>query len=134
MAKIDNEKYLVRNPIFEGGKTLTFNTTTALFVPKGMKHGPITWKKFSRPYIQIAMVMGGGKLKNPEPGEGSVRDHILLYANYDEFCRYFWAEIPAVAPSPTAVTTCRGEPLTISPAANIPGTGLSILSLTIIYP
>jgi len=50
------------------GESLTFNTTTALFVPKGMKHGPIIWKKCTRPHIQIAMVMGGGTLKDSAPG------------------------------------------------------------------
>jgi hypothetical protein len=51
-----------------GGEPLTFSTTTALFVPRGLKHGPITWKKCNRPHLQIAMVMGGGTLKESAPG------------------------------------------------------------------
>jgi hypothetical protein len=45
---------------YVGGQTLTFDTTTALYIPKGVKHGPITWKKFTKPHIQMSLILGPG--------------------------------------------------------------------------
>ena len=52
-----------------GGEPLVFDKTTALFVPKGVKHGPVTWKKFRRPHIEMAIVLGGGTLLEASPGQ-----------------------------------------------------------------
>ena len=41
-----------------GGQPLTIDTTSALYVPKGVKHGPITWKKFIRPHLEVSLVLG----------------------------------------------------------------------------
>jgi hypothetical protein len=49
------------------GQLLTFNETTALYMPKGVKHGPLTWKKFSRPHIQMPIIIGGGTLLEAAP-------------------------------------------------------------------
>lgn len=43
-----------------GGQPITFNTTTAMFIPKGVRHGPVTWKKFEFPHIQMALRLGSG--------------------------------------------------------------------------
>ncbi len=45
------------------GQPLLFDTTTALFVPKGVKHGPLTWKKFKKPHIELAMMLGAGSIE-----------------------------------------------------------------------
>jgi hypothetical protein len=45
---------------YVGGQPLTFSTNTALFMPKGMEHGPLTWKKFSKPHIEMAIMLGAG--------------------------------------------------------------------------
>jgi hypothetical protein len=45
---------------YVGGQPLTFDTTTALYVPKGVKHGPLTWKKVAKPHIQMAIMLGTG--------------------------------------------------------------------------
>lgn len=42
------------------GQPLTFDTTAALYVPKGVKHGPVVWKKFTRPHIEISIILGPG--------------------------------------------------------------------------
>ncbi|MBN2060798.1 MAG: hypothetical protein JW882_10335 [Deltaproteobacteria bacterium] len=44
------------------GQPLTFDTTTALYLPKGTKHGPLTWKKFSKPHIEMAIMLGTGNI------------------------------------------------------------------------
>ena len=56
---------------YVGGEPLVFDTTTALYVPKGLKHGPLTWKKFTRPHLELAMVLGAGTLKEAAPGGAS---------------------------------------------------------------
>ncbi len=44
------------------GQKLTFNTTSAIYVPKGVEHGPLTWKKVTRPHIQMPIIVGAGTL------------------------------------------------------------------------
>jgi quercetin dioxygenase-like cupin family protein len=43
-----------------GGQPITFNTTTGIFIPKGTPHGPMTWKKFEFPHIQMNLILGSG--------------------------------------------------------------------------
>ena len=43
-----------------GGQPITFNTTTGIFIPRGTPHGPLTWKKFEFPHIEMAMMLGTG--------------------------------------------------------------------------
>jgi hypothetical protein len=51
-----------------GGEPLKIDKTAAIFVPKGVKHGPLTWKRVDRPHIQMAIVLGGGTLSQAAPG------------------------------------------------------------------
>jgi hypothetical protein len=51
-----------------GGQPLTINKTSAVFVPKGVKHGPLTWKSCSRPHIEMAIMIGAGTLAQADPG------------------------------------------------------------------
>jgi hypothetical protein len=53
---------------FYDGAPLVFDTTTALFVPKGVKHGPLTWKKVTRPHIQMSIMLGCGDFPQAAPG------------------------------------------------------------------
>jgi hypothetical protein len=46
-----------------GGQPLTFNTTSALFIPKYLRHGPLTWKKYERPHIQMTITLGTGSMR-----------------------------------------------------------------------
>src|SRR4030042_365849 len=43
-----------------GGQPITFNTTTGIFVPAGVPHGPLIWNKFEFPHIEMAMMLGTG--------------------------------------------------------------------------
>jgi hypothetical protein len=47
---------------YVGGQPLTFNTTTALWAPKGVKHGPLTWKSVQRPHIEMAFMLNCGSV------------------------------------------------------------------------
>ncbi len=48
---------------YVGGQPITFNTTTAIFLPKGTPHGPLIWKKFHFPHIEMACMLGTGDFK-----------------------------------------------------------------------
>ncbi len=50
---------------YVGGQPVTFNTTTGIFIPAGVSHGPLTWKKFEFSHIEMAMMLGTG-----DPGKG----------------------------------------------------------------
>ncbi|MFH0768477.1 MAG: hypothetical protein V1932_02775 [Chloroflexota bacterium] len=51
-----------------GGEPLVLDRTSGLFVPAGVKHGPVTWKKVTRPHLQMAIVLGGGTIAEANPG------------------------------------------------------------------
>lgn len=50
-----------------GDDKLTINKTSALFIPKGVEHGPLTWKRADRPHIQMVVMVGAGTLKESNP-------------------------------------------------------------------
>ena len=52
-----------------GGQPLVFDTTTALFVPGGVKHGPLTWHKVTRPHLEMTIMLGAGDLTKATPGK-----------------------------------------------------------------
>ena len=50
------------------GQPVVFDTTSAIYVPEGVKHGPVTWNRLTRPHIQMAMVLGAGTMADADPG------------------------------------------------------------------
>jgi hypothetical protein len=53
-----------------GGQLIDFNTTCGMFIPKGVSHGRCTWKKFSRPHVQMSLKLGHvDNIKGTTPGE-----------------------------------------------------------------
>jgi hypothetical protein len=50
------------------GKPLNINKTSAVYVPKGVKHGPLTWKKYTRPHLEFTIMIGAGSLAEADPG------------------------------------------------------------------
>jgi hypothetical protein len=47
-----------------GGQPIVFDTTTSIFIPRGMPHGSVTWKEFRKPHVQLAIAFGTG---HPSP-------------------------------------------------------------------
>jgi hypothetical protein len=45
-----------------GGQPITFNTTTGIFIPAGVPHGPLTWKKFEFPHVEMTLILGCGDM------------------------------------------------------------------------
>ncbi len=63
-----NPEYLGAEIEFElGGEKLNIDKTSALYVPKGVKHGPVTWKGVTAPHIQMAIVLGAGDISQANP-------------------------------------------------------------------
>jgi len=56
-----------------GGQPITFNTSTFLYIPRGTPHGPVIWKKFDAPHMQMAMMIGTGSAGEAW-GESGVHD------------------------------------------------------------
>lgn len=50
------------------GRPLLVNKTSSVFVPKGVTHGPLTWKSFHRPHLQMTVMLGAGSLAEADPG------------------------------------------------------------------
>jgi hypothetical protein len=46
--------------LYLGGQPIVFNTTTAVFVPKGTPYGPLGWREVHRPHLLVSMVLGSG--------------------------------------------------------------------------
>jgi hypothetical protein len=51
-----------------GGQPLKVDRTSAIYVPKGVKHGPLTWKRVTRPHLEMAIILGAGNLAQADPG------------------------------------------------------------------
>ena len=50
-----------------GGETLVIDKTSALFIPRGVDHGPLTWKSVEKPHIQMVVMPGAGTLAESNP-------------------------------------------------------------------
>ncbi len=50
------------------GRPCTITKTSCVFVPKGVRHGPLTWKRFSRPHLEMTIMLGAGSLQEADPG------------------------------------------------------------------
>jgi hypothetical protein len=51
-----------------GNETLKITKTSAIYVPKGVPHGPLVWQKVKRPHIQMAIMLDCPGLKEADPG------------------------------------------------------------------
>ncbi|MFC1910839.1 hypothetical protein ACFLXC_06140 [Chloroflexota bacterium] len=51
-----------------GDETVTINKTSALFVPKGVKHGPLKWNRVDKPHLLMTIMLGAGTLAQAKPG------------------------------------------------------------------
>ncbi len=50
------------------GQPLTLTKTSGVFVPRGVKHGPLTWKRFTRPHLELTIMLGAGSIADADPG------------------------------------------------------------------
>jgi hypothetical protein len=50
------------------GQPLKIDKTSAVYVPRGVKHGPLTWKRYTRPHLEFTIMIGAGSLAEADPG------------------------------------------------------------------
>jgi hypothetical protein len=50
------------------GQPLTITKTSSMYIPKGVPHGPLTWKRFTKPHMEMTIMLGAGTLANADPG------------------------------------------------------------------
>ena len=53
---------------YVGGQPLTLAKTAMVYVPKSIPHGPLIWKKYSAPHLEMAIIPGAGTLDDADPG------------------------------------------------------------------
>lgn len=53
---------------YMGDEKQVSDKTHAVYLPKNMPHGPVTWKRVSRPHIQMSLVIGTGNFSEALPG------------------------------------------------------------------
>jgi len=53
------------------GQPLAFDRTTALFLPKRTRHGPLTWQKVTRPHLEMTIMLGCGDFAKAMPGKNA---------------------------------------------------------------
>jgi quercetin dioxygenase-like cupin family protein len=58
---------------YVGGQPVRFNTSTAFYIPRGTPHGPVIWKKFDYPHLQMAVMCGTGSAGEAW-GESGIHD------------------------------------------------------------
>ncbi len=51
-----------------GGQKMISDKTNALFIPKGVEHGMVTWKQFEKPHIMMSIMLGTGNFEDANPG------------------------------------------------------------------
>jgi uncharacterized RmlC-like cupin family protein len=53
---------------FVGGEPLRVDRTSIVYVPRGVSHGPLVWKKYTAPHLEMAIMPGAGTLDEADPG------------------------------------------------------------------
>lgn len=50
------------------GQPLRVNKTSVVYAPKDIKHGPLIWREYSMPHLEMAIMPGAGTLAEVDPG------------------------------------------------------------------
>jgi hypothetical protein len=51
-----------------GGQKMISDKTNALFIPRGVEHGMVAWKRFEKPHIMMSIMLGNGNFEDSNPG------------------------------------------------------------------
>ncbi len=54
--------------IYLDKKPLMIKKTSALYAPEKISHGPLKWKSYTRPHIEMAVIFDAGVLAQSDPG------------------------------------------------------------------
>ena len=50
-----------------GGQVMSINSTGAVYIPRGLRHGPLRYKEFRHPHMRVSILLGTGR--RPEAAE-----------------------------------------------------------------
>jgi hypothetical protein len=50
-----------------GGKSMTVNATSVLFMPAGVHHGPVVWRSVTKPHLEMEIQLGTGSCRQSRP-------------------------------------------------------------------
>jgi hypothetical protein len=98
-----------------GGQPITFSTMTSIYIPAGVAYGPLSWKEFHRPHIQLCLVFGSGGAPVGRPVErapvGSAVPGIAGVRKISaSISSATWSAVPCGKPVPTMWTGGRTPP------------------------
>jgi hypothetical protein len=72
-----NPEYLGSDIEFSiDSQKFTVSTTSALFLPKGTKIGPVTWKQYRHPHIIMTFIPGVGSIKKSSVNNNSITNKV----------------------------------------------------------
>jgi hypothetical protein len=54
--------------IMVGGENINTNKTHGLYLPKGVRHAPLTWKRVDRPILEMTIILGTGSHEEAKVG------------------------------------------------------------------
>lgn len=49
------------------GQPLRIDKSSAIYVPKGVKHGPLVWRGVEKPHLEMTIMIGAGSLAEADP-------------------------------------------------------------------
>jgi hypothetical protein len=100
---------------YVGGQPITFNTSTTFYIPKGTPHGPVIWKKFQYPHVQMAIMIGTGSAGEAweESGISEIKNKPPVKTKNFDYEQY-------AVRSPLREAGAAG-PMTYMSAAQVPG-------------
>jgi hypothetical protein len=62
-----------------GEDLLSFDKSYGMYIPRGIKHGPLIWNKVTKPFIEMAIMLNCGTMREGwgdsfiTPPEGTIR-------------------------------------------------------------
>ena len=51
-----------------GGERLVSDKTNAIFIPKDVEHGRLSWRSFEKPHLLMSITLGTGDFEKANPG------------------------------------------------------------------
>lgn len=64
----DNPEYLGGEiEHYLGGERMLSDRTNAMFIPKNVEHGRVSWKKFEKPHMLMSIMLGNGNFEEANP-------------------------------------------------------------------
>jgi hypothetical protein len=105
-----------------GGQPIIFNTTSGMFVPRWLRHGPLTWKKYSQPHIQMTVTLGTGNMREGwvDMNGEEAKHHIANEISSTDYRKYM-VERPEYSVAPTSETEGLGPTMTLMSNVLVPG-------------